>query len=448
MTKGAKRISKTLDDLSEGIQQRKITAGIVGLGYVGLPLAMEFVGAGYNTLGFDVDPAKIAKLKKGQSYIHHIGEERVREIVRKGLFDCTCDFERLKEADVISICVPTPLNKYREPDLSYVEQTARAIARRIRKGQLIILESTTYPGTTDELVQPILEAGGLKTGRDFALAFSPEREDPGNKHYTTRTIPKVVGGVTPTCTRLIREFYGEVFEKVVTVSSTRAAEMTKLLENIFRSVNIALVNEMKMVCHHMNIDIFEVIEAAKTKPFGYMPFYPGPGLGGHCIPIDPFYLTWKAREYEQTTRFIELAGEVNTKMPDYVVERTVRALSDRGKKIKGAKVLVLGVAYKKDIDDVRESPALKVVQLLRERGIKVCYHDPYIPKYPAGRKGGLGISSSRLTAALVKSVDAAMILTDHSCIDYQWVVDHAQLVVDTRNATAKIRRGQKKIVKA
>jgi UDP-N-acetyl-D-glucosamine dehydrogenase len=329
-----------------------------------------------------------------------------------------------------------------------VEQTARAIAQRLRKGQLIILESTTYPGTTDELVQPILEAGGLKTGRDFALAFSPEREDPGNKNFTTRTIPKVVGGITPTCTRLIREFYGEVFAKVVTVSSTRAAEMTKLLENIFRSVNIALVNEMKVVCHHMNIDIFEVIEAAKTKPFGFMPFYPGPGLGGHCIPIDPFYLTWKAREYEQTTRFIELAGEVNTRMPDYVVERTVRALSDQGKKVKGAKVLVLGVAYKKDIDDVRESPPLKVVQLLRERGIKVCYHDPYVPKYPAGRKGDLGISSSPLTAALVKSVDAAMILTDHSCIDYQWVVDHAQLVVDTRNATAKIRRGRKKIVKA
>ena len=445
---GTQKINPALENLSKGIKDRQITAGIIGLGYVGLPLAMEFVRSGFKTLGFDIDPKKVKKLKAGQSYIHHIPSDKIKGIVKEGLFDCTTDFKKLKKADIISICVPTPLNKYREPDLSYVEETTHAIAKTLRPGQLVILESTTYPGTTDELLLPILEAQGLRVGRDFSLAFSPEREDPGNPDFTTRQIPKVVGGITPTCTRLIKCFYGEVFDRVVAVSSTRAAELTKLLENIFRSVNIAMVNEMKILCHHMDIDLFEVIEAAKTKPFGFMPFYPGPGLGGHCIPIDPFYLTWKAREYGQATRFIELAGEVNTHMPHYVVERTVRALSDKGKKIKGAKVLVLGVAYKKDIDDVRESPALEVVTLLRERGIKVCYHDPYVPRYPHGRKGDLGIGSSPLTKERVKSVDAVMILTDHSCIDYQWIVDHAHMVIDTRNATKAIRRGIQKVVKA
>jgi len=446
MRKPSKNTS--LDQLSKAIKTKNITAGVIGLGYVGLPLAMEFVGAEYRTLGFDVDPKKIKKLKSGRSYIHHIPNANVKRMVDAGLFDCTDDFKRLKEADVISICVPTPLNKYREPDLSYVEQTVRAIAENLRKGQVIILESTTYPGTTDELVLPILESTGMRVGRDFFLGFSPEREDPGNRQFTTRTIPKVLGGITPKCTRLITDFYGEVFAKVIPVSGTRVAEFSKLLENIFRSVNIALVNEMKVVCHQMDIDIFEVIEAAKSKPFGFMPFYPGPGLGGHCIPIDPFYLTWKAREYDQSTRFIELAGEINTRMPHYVVERTVEAISDWGRKIKGAKVLVLGVAYKSDIDDVRESPALKVVRLLRQRGMKVCYHDPYVPVYPSGRKGDLGLSSTPLTARLLKSVDAVLILTAHSCIDYQWVVDQASLVIDARNATGSIRRGARKVVKA
>jgi len=446
MRKPSKNTS--LDQLSKAIKTKNITGGVIGLGYVGLPLAMEFVGAEYRTLGFDVDPKKIKKLKSGRSYIHHIPNANVKRMVDAGLFDCTDDFKRLKEADVISICVPTPLNKYREPDLSYVEQTVRAIAENLRKGQVIILESTTYPGTTDELVLPILESTGMRVGRDFFLGFSPEREDPGNRQFTTRTIPKVLGGITPKCTRLITDFYGEVFAKVIPVSGTRVAEFSKLLENIFRSVNIALVNEMKVVCHQMDIDIFEVIEAAKSKPFGFMPFYPGPGLGGHCIPIDPFYLTWKAREYDQSTRFIELAGEINTRMPHYVVERTVEAISDWGRKIKGAKVLVLGVAYKSDIDDVRESPALKVVRLLRQRGMKVCYHDPYVPVYPSGRKGDLGLSSTPLTARLLKSVDAVLILTAHSCIDYQWVVDQASLVIDARNATGSIRRGARKVVKA
>lgn len=432
----------------QAVRKKEFVAGVIGLGYVGLPLVMEFARAGFKTIGFDIDPRKIKQLKAGRSYFHHIPNERVKEMLKGGRFDCTADFGRLSEADAISICVPTPLNKYREPDLSYVEQTTRCVAKTLRKGQLVILESTTYPGTTDELLLPILEETGLKVGRDFFLAFSPEREDPGNRGFTTRTIPKVIGGFTPACKRLVEAFYGHIFEQVVGVSSTRAAELTKLLENIFRSVNIALVNEMKILCHRMDIDIFEVIEAAKTKPFGFMPFYPGPGLGGHCIPIDPFYLTWKAREYDQTTRFIELAGEINTGMPHYVVQRTVEALADRGKKIKGAKVLVLGVAYKSDIDDVRESPAVKVVELLRQRGIRVSYHDPYIPVYPSGRKGDLGLSSRKLTASLLKSADAVMILTAHSCIDYQWVVDHASLVVDTRNATRDIRRGARKVVKA
>jgi UDP-N-acetyl-D-glucosamine dehydrogenase len=430
------------------VEQKKVVCGVIGLGYVGLPLCMEFVRGGYRTIGFDVDAKKIKMLKSGKSYFRHIPGSRVKDLIREGMFDCTDDFSRLKEADVISICVPTPLNRHREPDLSYVEKTCRDIAKHLRKGQLIILESTTYPGTTDELMLPILEESGLKAGRDFYLAFSPEREDPGNPDFTTGIIPKVVGGLTPDCCKAAREIYSRVFAQVVMVSSTRVAEMSKLLENIFRSVNIALVNELKTVCHRMDIDIFEVIEAAKTKPFGFMPFYPGPGLGGHCIPIDPFYLTWKAREYDQSTRFIELAGEINTQMPEYVVGRTVQALADKGKIIKNARVLVMGVAYKKDIDDVRESPALKVVQLLRQRGLKVSYHDPYIPVYPEGRKGGLGVKSSPLTARLVKSADVVLILTDHTCIDYQWVVDQADLVVDTRNVTGNLRRGQRKIVKA
>lgn len=429
-------------------KDKKAVAGVIGLGYVGLPLVKEFVRSGFKTIGFDVDPKKVKSLNKGQSYILHIPSKDIKPMVKDKMFSATEDFSRLKEADVLAICVPTPLTKWRDPDLSYVEQTTEVIAKTLRKGQVIILESTTYPGTTDELMLPILEKTGLKAGKDFFLAFSPEREDPGNPIFNTRTIPKVLGGLTPSCMKVSSAFYEMVFDEVIKVSSTRTAELTKLLENIYRSVNIALINEMKMVADKMDIDIWEVIEAAKTKPFGFTPFYPGPGLGGHCIPIDPFYLTWKAREYDMPTRFIELAGEVNTSMPEYVVEKTIRGLCDKGVPIKGAKVLIVGVAYKKDVDDVRETPALKVIELLRQRGIKVSYYDPYIPKYPAGRKGDPNLSSIKLTPASLKKVDAALIITAHTEVNYQTIVDNAPLVIDTRNATAGIKRGKKKIIKA
>ncbi|MBI1387118.1 MAG: nucleotide sugar dehydrogenase [bacterium] len=430
------------------IQSREAVVGVVGLGYVGLPIVLETTKSGFKTIGFDIDPVKVNKLQKGESYIHHISSEKIRGLVDGGLFEATVDYHRLSEVDAILICVPTPLDEYREPDLGAVDATADAIAETLRKGQLIVLESTTYPGTTEERIRPKLEAKGLKVGVDFFLSYSPEREDPGRKDYTTRTIPKVFGGTTPACLETGVALYQCIFDNVVQVSSTQTAELTKLLENIYRSVNIALVNELKMLCERMGIDVWEVIGAAATKPFGYQPFYPGPGLGGHCIPIDPFYLTWKAREYEFSTRFIELAGEINTGMPRYVVNKLVEALAKRGKVVKGAKILVLGVAYKKDVDDVRESPALKVVEFMREWDFNVSYHDPYIPVYPKGRHGDLGLSSIELTEAVVKESDAVFILTDHSCIDYEWVSEHAQLVVDTRNATKDVKNHRDKIVKA
>ncbi|RJP25017.1 MAG: nucleotide sugar dehydrogenase [Candidatus Omnitrophota bacterium] len=436
------------DQLLRRIASKKAVLGIIGLGYVGLPIVRETTKAGFTTIGFDIDAHKVDCLNRGESYIHHISSTLIRDMRSSGQFEATTDYSRLQEADVLIICVPTPLNEFREPDLSAVDATADAIAQYLRPGQLVILESTTYPGTTEERIRPRLEQTGLKVGVNVFLAYSPEREDPGRKDYTTRTIPKVFGGCTPDCLEVGTALYRQLFDCVVTVSCTRAAELTKLLENIYRSVNIALVNELKMLCDRMGIDVWEVIEAAASKPFGFQSFYPGPGLGGHCIPIDPFYLTWKAREYDFSTRFIELAGEINTGMPRFVVMKVVHCLSDSGKSIRHARILVLGIAYKRDVDDCRESPALKIVELLREWGMNVNYHDPYIPVSPQTRHFDLGLKSIELTEETLRAHDVVLILTDHTGIDYQWVVDHANVVVDTRNATSKVDRHREKIIKA
>ena len=435
-------------ELLKKISNKEAVVGIIGLGYVGLPIVLETTKTGFKTIGFDIDPVKVDKLQKGESYIHHIPSEKIVTLRESGLFEATTNYSRLTDVDAIIICVPTPLNDYREPDLGPVDATADAIARFIRSGHLVILESTTYPGTTDERILPKLEAKGFKVGEDIFVCYSPEREDPGRKDFSTRTIPKVFGGTTPACLEVGEALYRCFFDNVVTVSSTRVAELTKLLENIYRCVNIALVNELKILCDRMGIDIWEVINAASSKPFGYHPFYPGPGLGGHCIPIDPFYLTWKAREYEFSTRFIELAGEINAGMPRYVIMKVVETLSTQGIASKGAKVLVLGVAYKKNVDDVRESPALKVVELLREWNMDVNYHDPYIPVYPKGRHVDMGLASIQLTEKTLKNHDLVLILTDHDSIDYQWVVDHAKIVVDSRNATKDVKNNRERIIKA
>ena len=416
-------------DLINKIKRKQANVGIIGLGYVGLPLVIEFCKQGFPVIGFDVDGKKVELLKQGKSYIKHIHSNKIKEIQ----FTPTTDFSQLKGCDCIIICVPTPLNKYREPDLSYVLNTTRTIARYLRKGQLIVLESTTYPGTTDEDMRAILEETGLKAGDDFYLAYSPEREDPANKDFSTATIPKVVGGYTEKCLAVAKALYDSIVVKTVPVPSTKVAEATKLLENIYRAVNIALVNEMKMLFDRMGIDIWEVIEAAKTKPFGYQPFYPGPGLGGHCIPIDPFYLTWKAREYDFSTRFIELAGEINTNMPYYVVQKAIDALNERGKSIKGARILILGLAYKKDVDDIRESPSLKVIEILEDKGAEVDYNDPYIPEPPKMRAHRLEKKSVALTEDVLNKYDCVVILTDHSIYDPKFIVENSQLVVDTRN---------------
>jgi len=422
--------------------------GVIGLGYVGLPLVREFTRAGMRVLGFDVDLRKVKALMAGRSYIEHIPSASVKAMLKSERFAATTDFDRLSEPDCILICVPTPLTKMREPDMTYVEATARTIAGRLRAGQLIVLESTTYPGTTREVLLPILETSGLKAGRDFYLAFSPEREDPGREDYSTRTIPKVVGGYDAASLAAAVACYEVAIDTVVPVSSCEAAEAAKILENTYRCVNIALVNELKVLFDRMGIDVWEVIRAAATKPFGFHPFWPGPGLGGHCIPIDPFYLSWKARQYGQTTRFIELAGEVNVSMPEWVVQKVAEALNQRAKPLKGSKVLVLGLAYKKDVDDMRESPSLELIELLQARGAKVAYNDPHIPKAPATRVHDLKMSSVPLTAANLARQDLVLISTDHSGYDYQFIVDHAPLVVDTRNATVAVRRGRKKIVRA
>jgi len=436
-------------DLVEKIKNKEANIGVVGLGYVGLPLLMEFVEKGFRTIGFDIDDQKVEKLNAGKSYIKHIDEARVKKVRDSGLFEATSDFARIPEVDAILICVPTPLTKHREPDLSYITSTGETLAKHIRKGQIIVLESSTFPGTTEEVLKPILEKSGLKGDRDFWVAFSPEREDPANPKFNTRTIPKVVGANNEYARELVTALYDQVIVKTVPVSSTQAAEATKLLENIFRSVNIALVNEMKMILDRMGIDVWEVIDAASTKPFGFMPFYPGPGLGGHCIPIDPFYLTWKAREYEMNTRFIELAGEVNTFMPFYVVNRVGDALNEHQKSIKGSKVLVLGAAYKKDVDDPRESPSFKLMELLEEKGAEVDYNDPFIPVLPKMRMYHVGPKESvELTAENLQKYDCVLVSTDHSAYDWDFIVKHSKLVVDTRNATKDVIENRNKIVKA
>jgi UDP-N-acetyl-D-glucosamine dehydrogenase len=435
-------------ELLQKIESKKAKIGIVGLGYVGLPLLMEFVEQGFTTVGFDVDDKKVDLLNKGQSYIKHIADARIATVVESKLFSATSDFSRIKEVDCILICVPTPLTRYREPDLSYIKNTSETLAKHLRKGQLIVLESSTFPGTTEEVMKPILEKSGLKGDVDFWVAFSPEREDPNNPKFNTRTIPKVVGANTEEARKLVSTLYNQVIVKTVPVSSSQAAEATKLLENIFRSVNIALVNEMKIILDRMGIDVWEVIEAAKTKPFGYMPFYPGPGLGGHCIPIDPFYLTWKAREYEMNTRFIELAGEINTSMPYWVIRKLMDALNDRGKSLKGSKILVLGAAYKKDIDDPRESPSFKLMEILIDKGAEVDYNDPFIPELPSMRMYDVKGKSVELTEENLAKYDCVLVSTDHSVYEFDFIVKHAKLVIDTRNATVNVKDTDNKIVKA
>ncbi|MGB0036234.1 MAG: nucleotide sugar dehydrogenase [Candidatus Acidiferrales bacterium] len=435
-----------------------IQIGIIGCGYVGLPLALRFADVGQRVTGFDTDKSKIDKLNAGQSYIQHIPEERIRQHVQGKHFDATTDFSRLREMDAVLICVPTPLDERREPDLSYVEMTALSIAPNLQRNQLIVLESTTYPGTTEELVLPILERGGLRCpianaagseniATDFYLAFSPEREDPGNKQYGLAQIPKVVGGVNPPSGRAAAGLYAQIVSRVVPVSSTRAAEMVKLLENIFRCVNIALVNELKQLCLRMDLDIWEIIDSAASKPFGFMPFYPGPGLGGHCIPVDPYYLSWKAREYDFSTRFIELAGEINTAMPYHVVDAVAAALNERQKSLKGSKVLLLGMAYKKDVDDLRESPSLKLLELLTHRGAQMEYNDPYFAGLQKMRHYDFSsMRSVELTPERLGSYDCVLIATDHSSYDYDAIVRSAKLVVDSRNATRRVKEHREKIV--
>ncbi len=417
------------------IGKRKAVVGVVGLGYVGLPLAIEFVKAGFKVMGLDIDDQKIRQLKARKSYIRHISAERIAAMVKTGRFEPTSDFGRSGECDAIIICVPTPLTHNREPDMSYIVKTGEELAGGVRKGQLYSLESTTYPGTTDEVLRPILEKGsGLVAGKDFYLAFSPEREDPNNKDFSTSTVPKVVGGMNPDSLEAALALYNTIICKTIPVSSASTAEATKLMENIFRAVNIALVNELKVIFDKMGINIWEVIEAAKTKPFGFMPFYPGPGLGGHCIPIDPFYLTWKAREYDCATRFIELAGEINIQMPRYVVQRTQDVMNDRGIPMKGSRILLVGLAYKKNVDDVRESPSFKLWTLLEEKGVKVDYYDPFCPSVPKSREYPQYAGIKSVDIKKIGRYDAVIIATAHDGVDHKKIAAKAKLVIDTRNA--------------
>ena len=464
MASKKKTIPSTNAELFKRLEKKTAEVGIIGMGYVGLPLALSFARAGFKVTGFDVDAEKVEKLQQRQTYIRHIPSSAIAEAIVKRDLRATTDFRRLREMDAILICVPTPLDEHREPDMSYVRTTAESIAAALRPDQLIILESTTYPGTTEEVVLGALAKSGLRcpiapyTVRglkvdfdpglqaDFLMAFSPEREDPGNKNFKTYQVPKVIGGVNGPSARAAQLLYSPVFDKIVLVSSTRAAEMTKLLENIYRAVNIALVNELKCLCIRMGIDIWEVIEAAKSKPFGFTAFYPGPGLGGHCIPIDPFYLTWKAREYDFPTRFIELAGEVNTHMPEFVVSAVAEAFNARKRCLQDSKILILGVAYKKDVDDLRESPSLRIMQLLQRRGARVEYNDPYFPTLPKTRHYDFGLSSVELTPENLARYDAVLVATDHSAYDFRNVVRHARLVIDTRNVTRNITEHREKIV--
>jgi UDP-N-acetyl-D-glucosamine dehydrogenase len=421
--------------LLEKIQSRRARAGVVGLGYVGLPLAVELGKAGFHTTGIDLDDRKIQAVNQGESYIPDVSSADVRSLRQARKLDATTDFSIVRELDTINICVPTPLRKTKDPDMSYIVSAVEGIAKHLHPGMLIVLESTTYPGTTDEVVQPMLEAGGLKAGVDFFLAFSPERVDPGNPTFQTHNVPKVVGGFSPTCASLAGELYGSAIQTIVPVSSTRVAEMVKLLENTFRAVNIGLVNELALMCDRMNIDVWEVVDAAKTKPFGFMPFYPGPGLGGHCIPIDPFYLSWKAKQTGFDPRFIELAGHINAGMPHYVVDKVAEALNTRRKAVNGSSILVAGVAYKKDIDDMRESPAMDVMGLLLARGAKISYADPWVPEVH-GREwsGGYDLRAVDMTRGSIAQYDCVVIVTDHKAFDYRALLDEADLIVDTRNA--------------
>lgn len=420
-----------IQTLADKIKTRQAVVGIVGLGYVGLPLVLRFAEEGFKVMGLDVDQSKVDALNAGRSYIAHISADKVQAARTQG-FEATTDMRRAQEADALILCVPTPLGKQREPDLSFVVNTVEALVPHMRKGQLLSLESTTYPGTTDEELKPRLEQAGFTAGEDVFLVYSPEREDPANPDFNTRNIPKICAGITEQCLQLGLQLYGQVVDQAVPVSSTRTAEMTKLLENIHRAVNIGLANEMKMVADRMGIDIYEVIQAAATKPFGFVPYYPGPGLGGHCMPIDPFYLTWKAREYGVNTRFIELAGEVNRNMPAWVLGKLADALNDRGKAIRGSNILLLGIAYKKNVGDMRESPAAVIMELLRDRGAELSYHDPHVPRFPAMREHAFDLDCQPLTPESLASADCVLLTTDHAAVDYAMVTEHAQLIVDTR----------------
>jgi UDP-N-acetyl-D-glucosamine dehydrogenase len=428
-------MNERAQSLSHRLEHRTARVGVVGLGYVGLPLVVELARAGFRATGIDLDPRKVSAINAGRSYIPDVSPAEVAALVQAGRLDATADYAVVAELDTINICVPTPLRKTKDPDMSYIVSAVEAIAAHLRPGSLVVLESTTYPGTTDEVVQPLLEAGGMRAGQDFFLAFSPERVDPGNPTFNTRNVPKVVGGLTPDCSALAAALYGTAIETIVPVSSTRVAEMVKLLENTFRAVNIGMVNELALMCDRLGIDVWEVIDAAKTKPFGFMPFYPGPGLGGHCIPIDPFYLSWKAKQTGFEPRFIELAGHVNGAMPHYALDKVVEALNTRKKAVNGSSILALGVAYKRDIDDMRESPALDVLGLLHQRGASVSYCDPYVPRV-RGRDwtGGFDLDAAKLDEPALNAADCVVILTDHQAFNYDLVVRAADLVVDTRNA--------------
>ena len=435
--------------LSDLIGARKAKVGVVGLGYVGLPLIQAFSSAGFPTLGFDIDEAKVNDLRAGRSYIAHISSEWIGQIVASGKFEPTSDMTRLAEADAILICVPTPLSDSRDPDLTYIEATGRDIAAALRSGQLVVLESTTYPGTTRDVLLPILQLSGLTLGKDFYLAYSPEREDPGNPNFTASGIPKVVGGADEASFQAAKALYSAAVATVVPVPNCEVAEACKILENTYRSVNIAMVNELKVLFDRIGIDVWQVIDAAKTKPFGFQAFYPGPGLGGHCIPIDPFYLSWVARKHGMPTRFIELAGEINTSMPQYVITRLAEALNDAGKPIKGSKICILGVAYKRDVDDPRESPSFVLMELLLARGALLSYNDPHVPKLPRMRHHDVpDLASSPLDPQFLAEQDCVVIATDHSAYNYSFIVEHAQLVIDTRNATKQVTTHREKIVKA
>ena len=430
--------------LKETIESRRARVAIIGLGHVGLPLATAFASAGFNVTGIDTDLEKVESVRRAESYVPDVPSDLLRNFVHAGLLRATSDYSAAAEADAVIICVPTPLSKTRDPDISYVIEAADGVAANIHRGQLIVLESTTYPGTTEELILPKFEATGLKVGEDFFLAFSPERIDPGNKQYTIANTPKVVSGVTVTCSELAQALYGTIAERVVPVSSTRCAELVKLLENTFRYTNLAMVNELALMCERLGVDVWEVINAAATKPFGFMPFFPGPGLGGHCIPVDPLYLSWKLKTLNYTARFIELASQINASMPGHVVRKIADALNESSKSVKNSKVLILGVAYKKDVADTRESPALEIMKLLIEKGAAVSYADPYVPTLEVEEQM---YRSLRLESAILEEFDCAVIVADHSCLDYDMIVRHCKIVVDTRNATRNITSHRSKVRK-